>query len=402
MTLPRPMRDFGLEVFFSRWEFTARYHMTASDVESLTVSDLLAMASEEDRNSFANLWLGYTETWGAPALRAEIARTFERMAPQNILCLAGAGEGLYAVAKVLLSSGDHAIVPTPNYQSAETIPLSVCEVTGVPLRRDAEAKGGWRLDLDDVRAVIRPNTKLLSLNVPHNPTGMLMPRTELDALIALCREHGIYILSDEVYRGIELDPADRMPQIADVYERGVSLNVMSKAYGLPGLRIGWIASQDSTLLQRVERYKHYLSIANSGPAEILALIALKARDRILSRNHTLLLDNVRLLEELWNDFPGLVHWQRPLGGCVAFPRFIGPGGGEAFCRAMIEESGVLLLPSSIYVSDLTDIPQDHFRIGFGRDAVFKNGLTAVRRHLAANYPGFARRDAIHCHRQRSD
>lgn len=390
MTLPRPMRDFGLEVFFSRWEFNARYHMTASDVESLRVSDVIAMASDEDRKCFENLWLGYTETWGAPALRAEIARTFDHMVPENILCLAGAGEGLYAVAKVLLGPGDHAVVPTPNYQSAETVPLSVCEVTGVPLRCDPAVKGGWRLDLDDVRAVIRPNTKLVSLNVPHNPTGMLLPRTELDALIALCRERGIYILSDEVYRGIELDPADRLPQIADVYERGVSLNVMSKAYGLPGLRIGWIASQDGALMQKVERYKHYLSIANSGPSEILALIVLKARDQILRRNHNLLLDNVRLLEGLWGDYPGLVHWQRPLGGCVAFPRYIGPGSGEAFCRAMIEESGVLLLPSSIYVSDLTDIPPDHFRIGFGRDAVFKNGLAAMRSHLAKNYPGFAR------------
>ena len=397
MSLPRPMRDFGLEVFFSRWEFTARYHMTASDVESLKVSDVLAMASDEDRNALESLWLGYTQTWGAPALRAEIARTFDHMAPENILCLAGAGEGLYAVAKVLLGSGDHAVVPTPNYQSAETVPLSVCEVTGVPLRRDAAndvqssaPKGGWRLDLDDVHAAIQPNTKLLSLNFPHNLTGMLMSRTELDALIALCRTRGIYILSDEVYRGIELDPVDRMPQIADVYERGVSLNVMSKAYGLPGLRIGWIASQDRSLLQRVERYKHYLSIANSGPSEILALIALKARDRILRRNHNLLLDNVRLLEELWDDFPGLVEWQRPLGGCVAFPRYIGPGGGETFCRALIKESGVLLLPSSIYVSDLTDIPQDHFRIGFGRDVIFKNGLAAMRRHLVVNYPDFTR------------
>ena len=154
MTLPRPMRDFGLEVFFSRWEFTARHHMTASDVESLKVSDVLAMASDEDRHSLEDLWLGYTETWGAPALRAEIARTYDHMAPENILCLAGAGEGLYAVAKVLLGSGDHAVVPTPNYQSAETVPLSVCEVTGVPLRHDAAigalkyaAKGGWRLDL---------------------------------------------------------------------------------------------------------------------------------------------------------------------------------------------------------------------------------------------------------------
>ena len=386
------MRDFALEVFLAGWEFTAPYHMTASDIESMTVADLLALATPEDRNALDTLWLGYTETWGSRELRAEIARTYEAMALENILCLAGAGEGLYAVAKVLLQEGDHVLVPTPNYQSAETVPLSVCEVTGIPLRRTAplmgpgkQARGGWRLDPEDVRAAIRPNTKLLSLNFPHNPTGMLMTREDLDAVIALCRHHGIYILCDEVYRGVELEPADQMPQIADVYERGISLNVISKAYGLPGLRIGWIASQDTSLLQKVERYKHYLSICNSAPSELLTLVALKARGGILARNHALLQENVMLLEQLFADFPGVVDWQRPQGGCVAFPRCIAPEGGEAFCRKLIEESGVLLLPSSIYASELTDVPQDHFRIGFGRGRMFKEGVVAMRRHFEKHY-----------------
>ena len=386
------MRDFALEVFLAGWEFTAPYHMTASDIESMTVADLLALATPEDRNALDTLWLGYTETWGSRELRAEIARTYEAMALENILCLAGAGEGLYAVAKVLLQAGDHVLVPTPNYQSAETVPLSVCEVTGIPLRRTAplmgpgkQARGGWRLDPEDVRAAIRPNTKLLSLNFPHNPTGMLMTREDLDAVIALCRHHGIYILCDEVYRGVELEPADQMPQIADVYERGISLNVISKAYGLPGLRIGWIASQDTSLLQKVERYKHYLSICNSAPSELLTLVALKARSDILARNHALLQENVMLLEQLFADFPGVVDWQRPQGGCVAFPRCTAPEGGEEFCRKLIEESGVLLLPSSIYASELTDVPQDHFRIGFGRGRMFKEGVVAMRRHFEKHY-----------------
>jgi aspartate/methionine/tyrosine aminotransferase len=397
MTRPRQMRDFGLEVFFSRHEFAARHHMTASDLESMPLVDLLALATAEDRHAFDNLWLGYTETWGAHGLRDEIARTYDSMSPDNILCLAGAGEGLYAVAKTLLAPGDHVVVPTPNYQSAETVPLSVCDVTGVPLRRDGELGGaspqagsGWRLDVDDVRAAIRPNTKLLSLNFPQNPTGMVMAPDDLEALIALCRTHGIYILSDEVYRGVELNPADRMPQIADVYERGVSLNVMSKAYGLPGLRVGWIASVDKAILQKVERYKHYLSICNAGPSELLSLIALKARDQILARNHALLLENVRLLEQVFDDFPGLVDWRRPQGGCVAFPRYLGPEGGEAFCKKLIEDSGVLLLPSSVYASDLTAVPPDHFRIGFGRDKVFKEGLAVLRQHLETNHAAFRR------------
>lgn len=386
----KPMRDFGLEVFFSEWEFTAKYHMTASDLESMSVADVLKLNEDENTPDLENLWLGYTETWGAPDLRDEIAQTYDTMQPDNILCLAGAGEGLYMVARVLLTADDHVIVPTPNYQSAETVPLSVCTVTGVPMRIDPNVKAGWRIDLDDIRAAIQPNTKLLSLNFPHNPTGMLMPREDLNALIELCRKHGIYILSDEVYRGVELDPADRMPQISDVYERGLSLNVMSKAYGLPGLRIGWLATSDSELLLRLERYKHYLSICNSAPSERLALIALKARETILTRNHAILSENVVLLETLFDEFPGLVDWTRPLGGCVAFPKYIGPGDGETFCRSLIEQSGVLLLPSSVYFSEVSDTPQNHFRIGFGRDNVFKKGLLAMRQHFQENYSDFAK------------
>lgn len=385
------MRDFGLEVFFSNWEFTARHHMTASDLESLSVKDLLSMASADDQAAFENLWLGYTETWGAPALRAEIAATYEHMSDNNILCLAGAGEGLYGVPKVLLGPNDHVVVPTPNYQGAETVPLSICEVTGVPLdytAPDGNTPGGWRLDVDRLRQAIRPNTKLISLNFPQNPTGMLMPRDDLNAVVELCRSQGIYILSDEVYRGVELNPKGRMPQIADIYERGISLNVMSKAYGLPGLRIGWIASQDNELLQKVERYKHYLSICNSGPSEMLALIALRAREKILARNHGLTLRNAVVLEQLFADFPDLFEWVRPMGGCVGFPRYLGPDGVEEFCRKLIEESGILLLPSSIYRSELGPTPPDHFRIGIGRGQVFTDGLAAMRVHLEQNYPEF--------------
>ncbi|MFT2111293.1 aminotransferase class I/II-fold pyridoxal phosphate-dependent enzyme [Marinomonas sp. 2405UD68-3] len=393
----QPMRDFSLEVFFSEWEFAAKHHMTASDLESMTLDELLSMASEEEKAAFNNLWLGYTETWGAPALREEIAKTYAMEGEQisstieakNILCLAGAGEGIYSVSKCLLGPEDHAIVPTPNYQSAETVPLSICEVTGVPLlTQNTEGQKGWFLDMDAIKCAIQPNTKLLSLNFPHNPTGMLISNAEMHELIVLCREHGIYILSDEVYRGVELDESDQMPQIANLYEKGISLNVVSKAYGLPGLRIGWIASQDQDLLQKVERYKHFLSICNSAPSEALALIALKNRDTIFARNRTLMKRNVLLLEALFDEFSGLVEWQRPKGGCVAFPRYIGPENVEVFCRFLLEDSGVLLLPASIYRSDLSAVSQDRFRIGFGRDEVFKDGIKAMRQHFESHYSDF--------------
>lgn len=381
------MRDFSLEVFFSKWEFKAKHHMTASDLETLTLSQLLAMASKEDREKYDNLTLGYTETWGAPELRELIAGTYQSMQKDNVLCLAGAGEGIYALARCLLTEKDHVIVPTPNYQSAETIPLAICEVTGVPLIEDntGQSRGGWKLDIAGIKAAIRPNTKLLSINFPHNPTGYVLSATELEDVITLCRENDIYLFSDEVYRGVELNSDDQMPQIADLYEKGISLNVMSKAYGLPGLRIGWIASQDKEVLLKVERYKHFLSICNSAPSEQLAIIALKNKDAILARNLNLMQRNVAELEQLFADYPGIIDWQRPLGGCVAFPRYIGPGNVEDFCKSLLEESGILLLPASIYASDLNEVSKDRFRLGFGRDKVFTEGLKAMRQHFEANF-----------------
>ncbi|MFZ4966195.1 MULTISPECIES: aminotransferase class I/II-fold pyridoxal phosphate-dependent enzyme [Pseudomonas] len=371
-TLP----DFRLETYFSKWEFTARYHMTASDAESMTLSELLALASDSDRAAFENLSLGYTQTYGAPALRETIAATYDKVRPSDILCFAGAEEGLYVAMQALLEKGDHAIVVTPNYQSAETIPLSLCEVTGVPL----DPARGWTLDIDAVAAAIRPNTKLVSINFPHNPTGKILERERFDALVQLCRKHGLYLFSDEAYRLIGVGDCEQLPAVADVYERGLSLAVMSKPYGLPGLRIGWIACQDAGLLVRMERMKHYLSICNSGPSEILSIIALKARERILARIHKLMSHNLEVLDGFFAEFSERFDWYRPDGGCIAYPRYLGGEGVESFTADLVERTGVLLLPSSIYTSALGPVPTDRFRIGYGR-ANIEEGLEVFRRYL---------------------
>ena len=374
------MRNFELEVHFSKWEFSARHHMTASDVESMSLYELMNMATEEERNDFDNLWLGYTETWGAPELRQSVANTYESLESENILCFAGAEEGIYAAMRVLLDKSDHAIVVVPNYQAAETIPLEICDVTGVAL----QASANWRLDIDDVARAVRPNTRLISINVPNNPTGATLPSDDLEALISLCRNKDIYLFSDEVYRLLELDDNKRTPQIADVYEKGISLNVMSKAYGLAGLRVGWIASQDKEVLRALERYKHFLSICNSAPSERLAIIALRNRDKILARNRSLLGHNLQVLERFFDDFPGLFEWQAPDGGCIAYPRYTGKGSVEKFCDTLVREYGVLLLPASIYRSELMDTPSDRFRIGFGRRNI-EDGISEIRKYLHDQY-----------------
>jgi aspartate/methionine/tyrosine aminotransferase len=354
--------DFRLETFLSRWEFSARHHLTASDAQTLSVAELLALADAEDREAWDALSLGYTQTPGDPGLRRAIADSFERVEAEDVVCFAGAEEGLYLAMHVLLGAGDHAVVVTPNYQAAETVPLSICEVTGVALDPD----DAWRLDPDAVAAAIAPNTRVVSICFPNNPTGAVMDEADFRRLVALCDERGVHLFSDEVYRGLERDPLRTLPQAADLSERALSLNVVSKALGLPGLRIGWIACRDRDVLSRLERAKHYTSICNSAPSEVLARIALKARARILARNLDIICGNLPRFEAFFAQFPDLFAWRPPDGGCVCFPRYTGPDGVEAFCAALVEEAGIVTLPASIYRSELTPTPTDRFRIGVGR------------------------------------
>jgi len=374
-TLP----DFRLETHFAKWEFSARYHMTASDAESISLRDLLAMATPEEREEFEGMWLGYTETFGAPDLRETIAGTYTNQRASDILCFAGASEGIFAANTVLLDKDSHAIVVTPNYQSHETLPAAICEATGVPL----DPEDGWSLDIDRVAAAIRPNTKLITINFPHNPTGTILPLDRYEALIALCRKHGIYILHDEIFNGLGPTGARHLPFVADVYERGLSLNVMSKSFGLPGLRVGWIACQDAEVLSMMERMKHYLSICNSGPSERLTKIALNNRAALLARNCAIVDANLPKWDAFFARHADLFDWRRPDGSCMAFPRYKGGEGVEEFCRSLVEDSGVLLLPSTIYSSELSSTPTDRFRLGFGRSGL-DEGLAALEAHVMRN------------------
>jgi aspartate/methionine/tyrosine aminotransferase len=357
-TLP----PFRLETYFAKWEFSAKYHLTASDAQTMSVRELLALADDDGRRRWDELTLAYTETRGMPELREAIAATYDRLTADDILCFAGAEEALYLVPQAILGPDDHAVVMTPNYQAAETIPLAMCEVTGVALREE----DGWALDVDAIEAALRPNTKLVSVNFPNNPTGAVPGLAEWMRLVRLCEERGITLLSDEVYRGLERDAASALPQAADVSASAVSVGVMSKAYGLPGLRIGWIASRDHALLERTARAKDYTTICNSAPSEVLALIALRARDQVIARNRGIIAENIPLFDAFFARHPDLFEWQAPDGGCVAFPRYLGSDGVERMCADLVEQAGVLLLPASLYASELTATPTDRFRIGVGR------------------------------------
>lgn len=195
----------------------------------------------------------------------------------------------------------------------------------------------------------------------------------------LCRTHGIYILHDEIFDGLEPTGTKHLPFVADVYERGLPLNVMLKSYGLSGLRIGWIACRDTGLLSRIERIKHCLSICNFGPDERLAMTVLRNRHPLLERNCRILDENLPKWDAFFTRHADLFEWRGPDGSCMTFPMYKGADGLERFARSLLEESGVLLLPGSIQASELCPIPTDRLRLGFGCSGL-EAGLAAMEAH----------------------
>jgi len=351
--------DFALERYFARWEFHVRHVLCASDVEPLPLADLLALADDETRRLWETLRLGYSESAGHPLLRAEMARLYDTVEADDVLTFTGAEEGIFLAMHALLSAGDHAIVTWPAYQSLYEVARSAgAAVTLVPLD-----DRGWELDPDRLLGELRPNTRVIVVNFPHSPTGALIPRDAFEYLTSATEARGITLFSDEVYRYLELDDATRLPAAVDLGRRALSLGVMSKAFALAGLRVGWIATHDRELLGRMNRLKDYTTICGSAPSEILALVALRARDRVIARSRAIIAHNLPLLDEFFAGHETRFSWVRPRAGSVGFPRLCtnAPGAVDAFCARLVETEGVLLLPGSQF-----EHPGNHFRIGFGR------------------------------------
>ena len=381
MHLDNKLPDFRLETYFSKWEFAASHHLTASDAESMSLAEVLALGTADDRAAFENLHLGYTPTWGTDALREAIAANYQHVQPSDVLGFAGAGEALFWSMQLFIEPGSHVISTVPNYQSIESIPIAAgVRIDGLPLWTETAGEPEWVLDLDRFSALLRPDTQLVSVNFPNNPTGFVPERDTWIALLELCHERGIRVVSDEVYRGIEVDASRTLPAAADVTPSAISLSVLSKAYGLPGLRVGWVACRDPQVLAKLEKAKHYTSICNAGPSEHLAVIALRNEAAIFERNRAIVAANDREVEAFMSSYAELFDYRSPDGGCVAFPRYLGADGVEAFCTEAVEKYGVFLLPASIYHSDLAEVPGDRFRIGLGRHAV-PEALAQLRRYL---------------------
>ncbi|PNW88857.1 hypothetical protein CHLRE_01g047850v5 [Chlamydomonas reinhardtii] len=360
---------FKLERYFAKWEFTAPHLLCCSDCEPLRLPEVLALADAESLRQWENLRLGYGETRGSPELVKEICGLYDSVSPEGVI-VAAPQECVYLAMTALLRPGDHVVVTYPGYQSLFQVAASMgCQVSmwEVELAEDGSAA----FDVDKFKALLRPTTRLAVVNFPHNPTGFIPSRHDWGRLVAACREASAVLFSDEMYRLMEFDESDRLPSAVDVYDKAITLSGLSKAFGLPGLRIGWLAVQPALrgLMDRVAELKDYTTICNSQPSEALAVMALRGRATILERNLALVAANCAALRAFMDCFPHVFTYSQPRAGSVAFPRLAPEAAAredvEAFCDRVVSGCGVLLLPASVYDHG-PSAARGHFRIGLGR------------------------------------
>ena len=349
---------FKLERYFAKYEFSAKYLLSSSDCDGLDQKQLLQLADEETKSLWGNLRLGYTESIGHSLLRQEISKLYPGISQNEALVIVPE-EGIFIALNTILEKGDHVICTFPGYQSLYEIAQGLgCEVT----KWQPDENQGWRFDPEFLTQSLKPNTKLIIWNFPHNPTGSLPSRLDYDRMIEIAKSRGIYVFSDEMYRMLEFNQSDRLPSACEVYEKTVSLNGMSKVFGMAGARIGWLITKDKGLYHRLATFKDYLTICSSAPSEILSIIALRSKNKIISDHLRRIERNLKMFEIFMNKHQNLFDWIKPKAGTICFPKLKTEIGAEEFCNKVVSSAGIMVLPSTVY-----DYDDRHIRIGFGRE-----------------------------------
>jgi aspartate/methionine/tyrosine aminotransferase len=354
---------FALERYFAAHEFSARRLLSCSDCEPLSLKELLADADAELLSLWNSLRLGYTESRGLPLLRREIAMLYPGMGAEHIVEVVPE-EGILLGMQALLHPGDSIVVTMPAYQSLHEI----ARAAGCKIREWwPEENQDWRFD-PAALAKIAEGARLIVINFPHNPTGWLPSVEEFRQIFDIAESTGAWVFSDEMYRLLEHDPQTTLPSAVELYPRALALGGLSKGFGLPGLRAGWLASQDIFVLDRILEAKDYTTICGSAPGEILALIALRSRKKILARNRALICRNLDYFEDWLGKNPAIFRWTRPRASSVGLAEILAAESATAFCERLVRESGIAMVPSGLFGDN-----DRHTRIGFGR-ADFQTGL----------------------------
>jgi aspartate/methionine/tyrosine aminotransferase len=368
---------FATEQYYALYEFRAPHLLSVSDCETVSISELAQMAGA-DLAALGELTLGYTESQGRPELREAIAKGYEHISAEDVLVLNSPVEGIYLVMRALLEPDDEAIVLTPAYDAL----INLAEFASKRVHRWQlqPTNDSWTLDFDALAGLMSDRTRLVVVNFPHNPTGLLPAAADLERLVDVARDRRAWLFCDEMYRGLEFGPAPALPSAVDVYEKAVVLSGLSKSYGLPGLRAGWLVVRKERLRERLLNWKYYTSICPPAPTEHLALMALQAGPELIARNRQIIQENLALADDFFGRWPELLTWRRPQAGSVSLARINVPDVRQ-YCHRLAREAGVVLLPGEFMGS-----PPGHVRFGFGRRS-FGPALAHYEAHLRQSQSG---------------
>jgi len=368
------IEPFALERWLTAHELHVEFDIAESGIYPLTTRDLLDLMPEGERAStlqrLLDLRLGYSEATGTLRLRALLAQTYEGCGPDNILVTTGAIEANFLLFNVLLNPGDHVIAPYPAYQQLYSVPRALgCDVSLWRVRDD----DGFRFDLDDLEHLLRPQTRLIVINSPHNPTGAVLDASELQRVYDLADSVGARVLSDEAYRWLAVPgSSEATPPMYDLGPAGISVGTLSKPFGLPGLRIGWMAAP-AELAAACWAMRDYVSLSPGKLNDALAILALEHRDAIIQRNTGIISQNLSATEQWIAERRDIVSWMAPRGGLLALLRYNLDIPSLDLANKLAEEYGVMLAPGSVFGFE------HHLRIGIGQEpSLFQAGLERAR------------------------
>ncbi|MDG1995356.1 MAG: pyridoxal phosphate-dependent aminotransferase [Emcibacteraceae bacterium] len=342
-----------------------KHRFYASSSEPLTHKELISAAEQNGDHDLIELFndhsLGYAENGGSLDVRTEISNLYgDNIGPENIVVFPGAQSGMTIANLALLNKGDHVIIITPSYQSLEEgVKLAGASVTRVALLPE----DNWLPDLEKVEAAIQGNTKHIVFNDPHNPSGSLLSMKIKEKLSAIAKKHNILLFSDEVYRLLEIDPADRTPSMAEMTNDAIALSTMSKPWGAGGCCIGWIVTQDTEIVSKLLKAQFLFAVCFSRAGEIQAMMTLRSSDAIVEKNMKIIRDNLALLNTFFKEYEDLFEWMPPQAGGTGFVKFKGPITANELAAQLLDAE-ILVFGPSIFDCD-SELDQ-YFRIGFSR------------------------------------
>ncbi len=363
---------FDLERWQSTWENRVRFNLSESGVHPFSIQELLGLAGAS-AVPLLDVRLGYSQSNGTDLLRGRIAALYPGATPDNVLVTSGSSEANFVACWRLLEPGDTAAVQLPNYMQAHGLAQNFgAALRGFKLHQDKQ----WEPFAEEVRSAIGPGTKLVVVTNPHNPTGHVLSDEARRLIVERAREVGAWLLADEVYTGAELN-GQTTPSFWGSYDKLIVVSGMSKAYGLPGLRIGWLVAPPQFVHEAWARHD-YTTIGPSGASDHLAAVALepRVREKILERTRRILNANYPVLEEWLKRFGDTFTWHPPQAGAICFVRYRQTVGALDLVEKLRAEHSVLLVPGEHFGM------HNYLRFGYGEElSQFQAALAETERGL---------------------